>query len=450
MVGASTIPEISLDLIRRLDVPGPRYTSYPTVPMWREDFDADAYERALALGRTKDEPLSIYVHVPFCREMCSYCGCNVIVTRDQARVERYLEALEKEAKLIAERLGRRSITRLHLGGGTPTFLSESQLERLLRTLESIFHFDRNAERALEINPAVTRTSQLSLLAQFGFNRLSMGVQDFDPNVQAAVGRKQTVDETREMIEFARGVGFSSVNFDLIYGLPRQTVESFRRTLETAASLRPDRIATFAFAFVPKLKPHQRRLAVAEMPGPVERIALLRTAQEMLGIAGYRTIGMDHFALPSDELAKAADALELGRDFQGYTVNRAPETVALGLSGISFVSGAYAQNEKSLNRYCASLEAGTLPVERGIWLTDDDRRRRDLITQLMCNFELALTCKEVDYFAPEIRELGALRDLVEVRSNHVRVTPLGRLFVRNVAMVFDRYLDPQAALFSRTV
>jgi oxygen-independent coproporphyrinogen-3 oxidase len=441
---------IAADLLRRLDVAAPRYTSYPTVPAWSESFGAADHARALELASAARAPLSIYVHIPFCKELCSYCGCNVVITRDRRRVERYLAALADEAQLAAEHLGeRRSVSRLHLGGGTPTFLDERELAALWRALTGPFEILDDAELAVEINPVVTRPAQLELLAGFGFNRLSIGVQDFDPAVQAAIGRVQTVDETRAALELAHALGFRSVNLDLIYGLPRQTVDSFRSTVRQIAALRPERVACFNFAYVPSLKPHQKRLPIVDLPSPWLKLALFAVAEEELRAAGYRLIGLDHFALPSDELAVAAERGTLGRDFQGYTVARAPDTVALGASAISHLGHAFAQNSKSLGEYEAALEAGRLATERGMWLSADDRERADVIQSLMCNFRVAV---DPSRFAPELARLRPLAadGLVELDGGTITVTPRGRTFVRNVALVFDAYLTAGEGRFSRAV
>jgi oxygen-independent coproporphyrinogen-3 oxidase len=440
----------SPELIRRLDVAGPRYTSYPTVPVWTESFGPDQHAHALERAARSDRPLSLYVHIPFCRELCSYCGCNVIITRDQRRVERYLAALGDEAALVAERLGaRRSLSRIHFGGGTPTFLDERQLVSLWRALTGSFEVLPGAELAVEINPVVTRPAQIELLAELGFNRLSLGVQDFDAAVQQTINRVQSVIETRQTIEHARALGYRSVNLDLIYGLPRQSLESFRRTIAEVVALRPERVALFSFAFVPSVKPHQRRLPLAELPPAALKLELFQAAHDDLVAAGYRAIGMDHFALPGDELAVAVERRALGRDFQGYTTERAPHTVALGMSAISNLGDAYVQNHKSLAAYEGAIENGRLATERGLALDAEDQRRRDVIHALMCNFEVELD----DHFAAEVQVLRGLAadGLVELDGARVTVTPLGRLFVRNVAMVFDAYLRPGGATpFSRAV
>jgi oxygen-independent coproporphyrinogen-3 oxidase len=447
---------ISAELLRRLDVPAPRYTSYPTVPEWSDTFDAADHARALARASlTPEQPLSLYVHIPFCKELCTYCGCNVVVTRDQARVERYLDALEREIAIAAAALGaRHRVSRLHLGGGTPTFLDERQLMRLWRMLFGPFVLARDAEVALEIDPAVTRPEQLELLAALGCNRISMGVQDLDPDVQRAVNRIQTVEETARAIAHARQVGFGSVNLDLIYGLPRQTPASFARTMSQVVELRPDRVAVFSFAYVPAARPNQRRLQVADLPSSDAKQRLQEIADEQLRAAGFRAIGIDHYAREEDELARAAKAGTLWRDFQGYTTRRSNATVAFGVSGISDFGFAYAQNDHALGRHAEAVNAGRLATVRGKWLSEDDRRRRDIITDLMCNGRVDLGTEGAVYFADELESLAHFQadGLLTVDGGHVVLTPIGQRFARNVAMVFDAYVrSPGAARsFSRTV
>jgi oxygen-independent coproporphyrinogen-3 oxidase len=449
-----TLPPVNDALLARLDVPGPRYTSYPTAPMWTTAFGPADHARALeASARAASEPISLYVHIPFCREMCTYCGCNVIVTKDPRKADRYLDAVTRELALVAERLGaRRTLSRLHLGGGTPTSLTIAQLERLAKAIFDRFSVAAGAELAVEIDPMVTSYEQLALLAALGWNRLSMGVQDFEPRVQEAVRRIQSVEQTAETVAWARRLGYRSVNFDLIYGLPFQTAESWARTIARVVELGPDRIATYSFAHVPAAKPHQRLLPIANLPGAKEKIGLLRVANEGLRAAGYRAIGMDHFARPEDELSRALDERRLWRDFQGYTVKRAADTIGVGVSGISSLAGAYAQNVKSLAAHEAAIAERRLPVERGLLLDDDDRRRREVITGLMCNGWIDVG----DGFATELDALEPfVRDgVVEVKGTEISLTPLGRMFVRNVAMVFDAYLAREGeqllARHSRTV
>jgi oxygen-independent coproporphyrinogen-3 oxidase len=445
-------PTITDELLARIDQPGPRYTSYPTAPIWSTAFGPTQHAAALARAGAENAPLSIYVHVPFCQAMCSYCGCNVVVDRTGARAARYLEMLPREIGLVADHLGRRrAISRLHLGGGTPTFLDEQQLEQLHRAIADRFDIGPDAEQAIEIDPAVTRPTQLETLARLGFNRISMGVQDFDPQVQRAVARIQSVEETRAMVDKARAVGFRSVNLDLIYGLPHQTPATWTRLVEEVVGLGPDRIAVFSFAYVPELRPHQRRLPVAALTAGRAKLDLLRTAYDGFVAAGYRPIGMDHFARPDDDLGRAADGGTVWRDFQGYSAGRAGDTVAFGPSAISDVGGAYAQNHHQLRDWEGALERDRLPTARGHRLGADDRRRHELITALMCNFVARL---DPDLVAERAALAPLIADgLVRLDGDLLLVTPLGRPFVRNVAMVFDAYLHEAGAAgarFSRTV
>jgi oxygen-independent coproporphyrinogen-3 oxidase len=397
------------------------------------------------------------VHVPFCRELCLYCGCNVVIAQSAGAADPYLEDLAREMDLAAARLGRRrGVRRLHLGGGTPTFLEKRQLARLWCTVADRFALLPGAELAIEIDPVVTRHEQLALLRTLGFNRLSMGVQDFDPAVQAAVNRRQGMEPTRDLLGQARALGFASVNFDLIYGLPHQSEASWQRTLDLVVEMRPDRIAAFSYAHVPEARPHQRKIPAEALPRGAAKLALFRLAHSSFVAAGYRPIGMDHFALPGDDLAQAAARGELARDFQGYTTRAASGmgTVAFGLSAIGDIAGVYAQSYRSLMRYRQRLAQGRLPVERGIRLTPDDRRRRAVITELMCNFRVDLGPDGRRDFGRELEGLRPLEreGIVEVAGSEVAVTPLGRLFVRNVAMVFDARLRAreETPVFSRTV
>lgn len=444
--------------VRRHDVRGPRYTSYPTAPDWTADFGPDDYVRHLRAAATRPgDPLSVYVHVPFCRQMCSYCGCNVVISRNQHRPDPYLGHLAREMDLVAAHLGpRRTVDQIHWGGGTPTFLDEAQTRRLFGALRERFDLTPDAEVAIEVKPTDTDPDHLEMLRSLGFNRLSLGVQDFDPAVQEAVGRLQTVEETEALLRAARRLGFGGVNFDLIYGLPRQTPDTWSRTLAEVVRLRPDRIAAYSFAYLPDLRPHQRRLPADELPLGAAKLALFRLTYETLVEAGYVAIGMDHFALPDDELARARAEGTLWRNFQGYTVRKSPDTVAFGVTAISDIAGAYAQNVRSLKKYGERVEAGVLPTERGVALTPDDRRRRAVITALMCNLGLDLGPTGEADFAPELARLRdpPLSELVEVDGPRLTLTPLGRVFVRNVAMVFDARLAARAPgarpTFSRTV
>lgn len=450
------VPTPSEELMRRYDVSGPRYTSYPTAPEWKQDFGPDDLRACLdvAGNREEDAPLSLYVHLPFCRSLCWYCGCNVVISKDPAAADQYIDHLVLEMDLVRARLGgRRFVSQVHWGGGTPTFLSEAQLERLWTELTRRFTPLPDAEVAIEAHPALTTPGQLRLLRQLGFNRVSMGLQDFDPRVQEATNRLQTPEQTRELLEDARALGFTGVNFDLIYGLPHQDAERWARTLERVLAMRPDRLAVYSFAFMPDVLKHQKRMPAEAIPTGRVKLDLFRAAYGAFVGAGYRPIGMDHFAVPEDELARAQAERRLGRNFQGYTVKAASDVVALGATGISDVGGAYAQNVRPLPRYYERLSEGRLATERGIRLTGDDLRRRAVITQLMCNFWVDLGEEGARHFAPELERLRAFEDdgLLMRTGTQLELTALGRLFVRNVAMVFDAYLArAERPRFSRTV
>jgi oxygen-independent coproporphyrinogen-3 oxidase len=389
----------------------------------------------------------------------------VIVTRKRDVASRYVDYLEREIALIAAHLaGRRRVVQYHWGGGTPTYLSLADIERLHRTIARHFHIDVGAESAVEIDPRVTTREQLRLLRSLGFSRLSMGVQDFTPDVQAAIGRQQSEPLTRDLYEYARGIGFESINLDLIYGLPRQTLATFTTTLDTVVAMRPDRIAVYSYAHVPWLRPHQKRIRPADLPDAALKFQLIGAAVDSFGATGYMAIGMDHFALPGDELAVAARARRLHRNFMGYTTRLATDLIGAGISAIGDVRGAFAQNVKKLSGYYAAIDAGRFPIERGHPLSQDDLVRRHVITELMCNFHVDRADVSarfgIDfeaYFANELASLtapgGAVSDgFLSLAPNALDVTTRGRLFVRNICMHFDRYLAAHAntPVFSRTI
>jgi len=405
--------DITLDLLKRYDRPGPRYTSYPTAVEFDESYDEASYRAKLHEADSKeDEPLSLYVHLPFCEERCHYCGCNVVITRKREVAARYLDYLYREIDMLAAHLPhRRKVAQYHWGGGTPTYLEPEQMAELQRRVRRHFQILPDAEVAIEVDPRVTSREQLDLLRRIGFTRISVGVQDFTPEVQAAVNRNQTEQETRRLYEHCRALGFPSVNFDLIYGLPLQTAERFLRNMEIVLDLRPDRLAIYSYAHVPWIKAHQKRIDSEDLPAAEEKLRLFSIAREKLLGAGYAQIGMDHFALPGDELVTAMEQRRLHRNFMGYTVKAGTDMVGLGVSAIGDVQGSYAQNRRKLAGYYQSLDAARFPIERGYLLARDDRIRRDVITRIMCNF--VVKTAEVErrfgihfnnYFAPELRRL----------------------------------------------
>ena len=452
------------ELIARYDRPGPRYTSYPTANEFHTGIGECDLRTALRLVPA-DGRLSLYLHVPFCEERCLYCACNVIATKRREVAERYLEHLLQEIALAADCLGApaRAVDQLHLGGGTPTYFTSAQLRRLVEAIRARFEIAVDAELAIEIDPRVTMPSQIETLQSLGFRRFSMGVQDFDPAVQEAIGRIQSVEQTEAVVRACRSVAGASVNIDLIYGLPRQTLASFRRTLDEVIRIRPDRLAIYGFAFVPWLRKQQLQMPVEEMPTTEERLALLELARERLQEAGYVGIGIDHFALPDDELIVAQRDGRLSRNFMGYTVRRAPQLLAFGVSAISEFPSVYVQNTKKLSEYGAALEAGLLPVEKGVALSDDDDRRRWVIRELMCNFRVSAADFEAQFsgasfasaFAHELEELRcfAAGGFARWDGERLELTPTGQFLARNVAMLFDTHLRGSEATthrFSRTV
>ena len=454
---------VDADLIRRYDRPGPRYTSYPTAMEFAE-LDTALYAGHLSRAAAEtDEPLSLYLHLPFCAERCHFCGCNAVVTRRREVAEHYFGVLEREIRDIARRLGgRRRLRQHHWGGGTPTYLTPAEMKRLYAVVADEFDVEPDAEVAIEIDPRVTTPEHLATARELGFNRLSLGVQDFTPEVQEAIHRVQPFEQTRDLVELGRSLGFHSTNVDLIYGLPRQSPSTFRRTLQQVLTIRPERIAVYSYAHVPWLKVQQRRILEEHLPSADVKLELIASAVRAFRGAGYLAIGMDHFALPDDELGKAVTEGTLWRNFMGYTVRHAPDTIACGMSAIGDVGGAYFQNERKLKRYAEAVEAPRLPVERGVVLSADDQRRRHVITALMCTFQLDVGDVErrfgIDFattFAAELEALRRLEDdgLVAFNSHRIVVPDKGRLFVRNVCMTFDAYLarhNSDQAAFSRTV
>ena len=443
-------------LIRKYDTAGPRYTSYPTADRFVEAFGEAELRQWLAKRNVGGIalPLSLYVHLPFCDTVCYYCGCNRIATRDHSKSAKYIKYLEREIGLVAAALGgEREVCRMHGGGGTPTFLAREEMSFLVETLKKNFVFARGAECAIEIDPRRLAPGTLEFLAGLGFNRVSLGVQDFDPHVQKAVNRIQSEEVTRQAVEEARANGMSSVNLDLIYGLPKQTLDGFARTLDKVIALDPDRIALYSYAHLPKLFPPQRRIADADLPSPEAKLQIMTLAIGSLTRAGYLYIGMDHFAKPDDALALAQAQGRLQRDFQGYSTHPECNTLGFGVSAIGRVGPTYYQNSKELEAYYRALDEGRLPVARGLELSADDLLRRAVIQALMCHFRLSIESIELahlidfrQYFAAELADLRRLagEGLVELDGDWIVVTPKGRLLVRVIAMVFDRYLRAREA------
>ena len=440
------------DLIVRHGGRGPRYTSYPTALQFSEELTADDYRKNAIASNSSGVPLSLYVHIPFCHTLCYYCGCNKIITRNKARVERYIEMLYREIEMQSELFDKsRKIEQLHFGGGTPTYLNEEQLDDLMAKLRSAFSFDEseNREFSIEVDPRTVDEHSIRHLAGLGFNRLSLGIQDFDPVVQKAVNRTQTTDDVLNLVLTARESGFESISFDLIYGLPHQTVDSFDTTLDLVIGMRPDRLAVYNYAHLPQRFKGQRMIDDADIPLPEVKLDILHRTIDSLCGAGYEYIGMDHFALPEDELVVARANGTLQRNFQGYSTHRECDLVALGVSAIGSIGNVFAQSAVTTMEYEALIENGQLPIRKGIAVDDDDLLRADVIQALMCydklSFEEFGAKHSIDfasYFAAEIERLQPLADdgLIEVDQSGVNITQKGRLLLRSIAMVFDRYID----------
>jgi oxygen-independent coproporphyrinogen-3 oxidase len=453
-------------LIERLAGNGPRYTSYPTADRFHGGFNEASYRQLVAdtFSDTTTRPLSLYVHIPFCNTICYYCGCNKIITKNKSKAATYLDYLDKEIALQAPLFANKArVEQLHFGGGTPTFLSDEALTRLVRTLRQHFEFAPNdeGEYSIEIDPRKVKAETVALLGRLGFNRMSLGVQDFDHAVQVAVNRIQSEAETRCVIDAARANGFKSVSIDLIYGLPMQTLAGFGATLDKVLAMRPDRLSVYNYAHLPHVFKAQRQIDEATLPSLDAKLDILSLAISKLTDAGYVYIGMDHFALPDDELAVAQRAGTLHRNFQGYSTRDDIDLLALGASSIGKIGASYSQNVRTTEEYYAALDEGRLPLFRGLVLNRDDELRRSLIQQLMCEFSLDIAQIErdwdirfADYFASE---QGALRDLatnglLTLDTSQLQVTPRGRLLVRNIAMVFDRYLQQGQPMirYSKTI
>ena len=446
------------DLMRRYDREGPRYTSYPTALQFHEGLSVADYERAAreSAGARRGDPLSIYVHIPFCYSPRFYCACNKVITRQVQRADPYLRQLKTEIGLRSGFFDRsRRIEQLHLGGGTPTFLPQQHMSALMEALASHFQLIDAADRdySIEIDPRTVTRPSIRQLMDLGFNRISLGVQDFDPQVQAAVNRLQPVDLVQGILDAARAQGLRSINFDLIYGLPKQTQATFEATLNQVIKMRPDRLAVYGYAHMPRVFKAQRQIHEPDLPDARLRLSLLQMAVTKLCAAGYEYIGMDHFALPGDSLAQAQRNGTLHRTFQGYTTHASRDLVSIGVSAIGQVGNLYVQNHKNLPEYGAALDRGVLPQHRGVATSEDDAVRRDVIQQIMCHGKLDITSIERahkiqfdDYFAAEKPRVQSLAEdgLIDLGTRSIALTPRGRLLMRNVAMAFDAYLAKKAS------
>ncbi|WP_427980513.1 oxygen-independent coproporphyrinogen III oxidase [Agarivorans sp.] len=456
---ASSAVDWDQQLIEKYNYSGPRYTSYPTALEFNESFGEPQFQEACA--KYPERALSLYVHIPFCHKLCYYCGCNKVITRHQHKADIYLDYLEREIELQAGRFKQRKVSQMHWGGGTPTYLDAAQLKRLTALLYQHFEFADAAEISIEVDPREIELSTIDLLAELGFNRLSLGVQDFNKQVQQAVNREQDEAFIFALVERARAVGFSSVNIDLIYGLPYQTRDSFKQTLQRVIELDPDRLSVFNYAHLPSRFAAQRKIDESKMPSSEQRLGILRDSIEFLSQHGYQFIGMDHFAKPEDELAIAQSKGQLHRNFQGYTTQGEADLLGLGVSSISMLGDAYSQNQKELKSYYAQIDSLGHAQWKGIALNQDDLIRRELIKRLICNFQLNFGDLEqlfgIDfqsYFAEDLQLLQPFVDdaLVELSEQGIQVSNKGRLLIRNICMCFDVYFRNQARRqqFSRVI
>ncbi len=443
--------------------PGPRYTSYPTAPEFHKRFTCKDYEKILS-NQDKSRPLSLYFHLPFCRSACYFCGCNVVFTSKNEKKERYIGYLEKEIDILSKYLDTsRDVLQLHFGGGTPTFFDDVQLERIIKLIRSKFvNFRSDAEISCEIDPRFLTQKQLDVLVSNGFNRISYGVQDFDENIQKVIHRIQPYEVTQNAVNMARAAGIKSINMDLIYGFPTQTLESFKKTLDTALTLDADRFAIFNYAHVPWMKKTMRKFDETTLPSPKEKLDILKYTISFFEKNGYKMIGMDHFAKPEDELFLAIEKGELHRNFQGYTTKGGADLVGIGLTSIGEGEGHYVQNEKDMKTYEKALDSGVLPVSRGIVLSEDDKLRKSVIMELMSNFKLDIKRVQKDfnidffyYFADAIENLREFEKegLLTLSKESLKVSQTGTLLIRNISMPFDAYLKKipeNKRRFSKTV
>ena len=451
------------NLIEKYDKSGPRYTSYPTALQFTENFNEESYRQQVRISNERNTPLSLYFHIPFCDTICYYCGCNKIVTKNRDHAQPYLNAVYKELALQGELFkATRIVSQLHWGGGTPTFISHDQMSELMQQTRKHFTLldDDSGEYSIELDPREVTTSSINLLRKLGFNRISLGVQDFNPKVQQAVNRIQSYKETRDIILAARKNNFHSISLDLIYGLPFQTIDSFNETVDKVLDLEPDRLSVFNYAHLPEMFKTQRQINSMDLPSAEEKLAILQGVTNKLIDAGYEYIGMDHFAKPTDELAVAQKEKNLYRNFQGYSTNSDCDLVALGVTSIGKVADSYSQNIKTIKEYIELIELGKLPVFRGVALSEDDILRREVINQLICHFELSFkyienifSIKFAEYFSDELDKIKDMQvdSLLELTEDKILVRPEGKLLIRNICMVFDIYLlENKEQRFSKTI
>jgi len=448
-----------VDLINKYNRSGPRYTSYPTANNFSE-LSIQDYQQQSILSNQRKTSISLYCHIPFCNTVCYYCGCNKFVTKDKSMAEPYIEALFKEVDMQSPLFDKgRLVEQMHFGGGTPTFLSGEQIIRLSNKLQQSFNFSTDGEYSIEIDPRGIDESLIESLAIARFNRISLGVQDFDLEVQKAINRVQSFEQTKAVIGLSRENGFKSISIDLIYGLPRQSEDTFKRTLERVQELRPERISLFNYAHLPELFKPQRRINIEELPSPSEKLDIFQHSLEYLIGLGYVYIGMDHFALPNDPLAIAQSEGNLYRNFQGYSTHSDCDIIGLGLSSIGQVADSFSQNEKNLEKYYQALESGQLPIVKGLIINQDDKIRRELIMELICHFEVSISSLEQrysinfkNYFANSLEKLDEMQNdgLVVLTNDSIKVMDKGKLLVRNICMIFDNYLKSGSTSFSKTI
>ncbi|MCS6957367.1 MAG: oxygen-independent coproporphyrinogen III oxidase [Aquificaceae bacterium] len=448
-------------LIRKYDKPGPRYTSYPPATEFHEGVGEEDYKTKLTESNLQGRPLSLYFHIPFCESACWFCGCNVIISHRKDVTRRYLDYLYREMELLGKVLDTsRPVVQLHWGGGTPNFLSSQEIRELFQKIRETFNVEKEAEISVEIDPRYLSDGQLETFRELGFNRISMGLQDLDPEVQRAINRIQPYELMEKVMKDLRSLGFKSINIDLIYGLPYQTPEKFQKTIQQTIELQPDRVAVYNFAYVPWLKPLQRKIDPSTLPPPEDKLTILEMTIDMFQKAGYIYIGMDHFAKPEDELAQAQKDGTLWRNFQGYTTKKGVDLIGIGATSIGMLYDAYFQNYKTIREYYLAIDGGRLPIMRGCLLTQEDIIRREVIMELMCNFQCHFDKIEKmfginfeEHFLSELEELKDMeRDgLLKLEKKSIRALPEGRLLIRNIAMVFDQYIKAKKEQrFSRTI